>query len=513
MVEDNSGVPLSGRVIIPLFVILILLFGTIPGAITPVSAAPVPHCPAQATGTRATYELNIEVDYFEGLLLPEVIEAFDFLESYYEARNITTTVDFNSTNNVIEGNPYISEIEWRAIHRQYHDRPATHIHFIIAKYAGGYWGQANPVLGAIINVEMTEYHNETRHVVMHEIGHCIGIGLQDDSDYNETYPSSGFMASSSDLQEYRAEDWESAFAPDGAFGNQTWKTARIWNRYSVYGELYDDTADVTGRMAGDAWSNIYLREINGPGEYTADIHHSDRTFSFQPEPGNYTLEVDDGYRLAQPVFVNVTEREIIDLGEVIIELLPVEPPEPIEPLQDNRAVYMLAAISMAVVLVLAFALWVRKNDKGRGLASHKIMAAVAIAAVLLTPLFLHYWGQNDMYSAVTVNEFYDDMVDRNGDGMIGEEDLPQAWHSYGAGDRVVVRDRIESICFGSFENETWISLVTYSGIYGDQMPMNIFVSGNVTGTYSEGDIIMVKNQMVEYNENIYPEFNAWAIVE
>lgn len=510
--EDGDENAPRGRLFISILMVMVLLLGSMFWAVMPAAAAP--SCPTPISGTRATYELNVEVDYFEGLLTPEVIDAFDFLETYFEARNITATVDFNSTNNVIAGSPYISDYEWRAIHRQYHDRPATHIHFIVAKQAGGNSGQASPLYGAIINVEITGLYNETRHVIMHEIGHCIGIGLQDDSDCNETYASSGFMAVySNSLQEYRTEDWESAFAPDGAFGNQTWKTARIWNRFSVYSELYDDTADVTGRIAGDTWSNIYLREINGPGGYAADIHHFDGTFSFQPRPGNYTLEVDDGYRLSQPVFVNVTERGVIDLGDVMIEPLPVVPPEPVEPLQDNRAIYMLAAISVAAILVMAFAVWARKNDRGRELANKKIMAAAVIAAVLLTPLFLHYWGQNDIYSAVTVNEFWDDMLDRNNDGVINGSDVPIAWHSYGVGDKVVVRDRIGYIWYDSYENKTWINLVTYSGMYGDQMPINIFVSGNVTGTYSEGDIIIVENRFVDYGTgSIYPEFNAWTIV-
>lgn len=505
--SDQNG----GFLWLPIVIIVIFIAAQV--AAVPVSADPSPPGLAQVHGTRAVYELNIEVDYFEGLLLPEVIDAFAFLESYFEARDITASVDFNSTNNVIAGNPYISDAEWRAVHRQYHDRPATHIHFIIAKYADGYCGLANPVMGAIINLELTEYHNETRHVVMHEIGHCIGIGLHDDSDTNETYASSGFMAwYSNSLQEYLPEDWESAFAPDGAYGNQTWKTARIWNRYSVYGELFDDTADVTGVVISDIRAVIYLKSIDGITEYAANIEHYSGIFSFQPKPGNYTLEVSDGYRLVEPVFVNVTERAVINLGDVAIVLLPVEPPEPLEPLQDNRAMYMLAAISVAAILVMAFAVWARKNDRGRELANKKILAAAAIAAVIIAPLLVHYWSQNDIYSAMTVNELYNDMVDRNGDGTIGEEDIPLAWHSYSAGDSIVVRDRIESIWYWPSENETWISLGAYSGVYGYPMPINLYVSGNATGTYSEGDIIFVKNHMVEYNENIYPEFNAWTII-
>jgi hypothetical protein len=212
------------------------------------------------------------------------------------------------------------------------------------------------------------------------------------------------------------------------------------------------------------------------------------------------------------VFVNVTERAVIDLGDVTVVQLPVVPPEPVEPLQDNRAIYMLAAISVACILVLAFALWARKNDRGRGLAHHKVLAAVAIAALLLAPLFAYCWGQNDMYSAVTVNEFWDDMVDRNDDGVINGSDTPIAWHSYGLGDKVVIRDRIHSVWYEPSENKTYFVLQYFSK-YIMLPPVNVVLDGNHTAAYSEGDIIMVKNRMVEYNENIYPEFNAWTIID
>lgn len=510
MAEDGDENAPRGSLFISTLMVMVLLLGSMFWVVMPAAAAP--SYPTPISGTRTTYELNIEVDYFEGLLWPEVIDAFDFLVTYYEARNITTTVDFNSTNNVIEGNPYISDTEWRSIHRQYHDRPTTHIHFIIAKQAGGNWGLANPLLGGLMNVELTHENNATRHIVMHEVGHCIGIGLYDDGDV-ETYASSGFMASyPSNLQEYLPEDWNSSFAPDGAYGNSTWKSARIWNRFSVYRELYDDIADVTGVAIIEVGGNIYLREIGGTSEYVANIGQGG-VFSFQPHPGNYTLEIYEGCRLTEPVFVNVTERAIIDLGSVTIEQIPETPPDPVEPVPDNRLLFMTIAVLIAVVSVLAFAWYMRRNGKEETILNRKTMVAAAVAAILLLLLVSFFWSQNDIYSAVTLNEFWDDMVDRNGDGEFNESDLPISWHSYGSGDKVLVRDRIDSVWYDPGSNQTIVSLHEYSGQYGEASPINVVLEGNCLGDYSEGEVVILRNYMVEYDAGIYPEFNAWTIVE
>jgi hypothetical protein len=521
-VEENGSNSRSGRIIASAFVVMAILLGTMQISLMSVSAAPVPFGPAPVAGTRTTYELNIEVDYFPGLLTPEVIDAFNFLESYFETRNISTELDFNSTNNVIDGNGY--NLDMRAINRQYHDQPTTHIYFVVARLAHA-WGSASN-LGVVISLDITGRNYENiRFLVMHEVGHCIGIGLQDDGD-EENYPSWGFMAPynpniAEQIEEYRAEDWNSSFATDGIYGNQTRKTARMWNRYSVVGEIYDNTADVMGVAIGDISfpdsSNftvtdiIYLIEVGGSANQSAGITPYNGTFTFRAvKPGNYTLVAWDRLRFIEPVFVNVTEREIKNLGDIAIEIVPVEPPEPVESPQDNRMAYILVALLITVILVLAFALWVRKNDKDEDRRNRKIIIAVAIATILLIVPSYFYLGPNDRYDAVTVNEFYDDQVDSNNDGII---DAPFAWHSYGAGDRVVIRDRIETIWFQPDENRTYIFLPGYSGKYMFATGINIMVLGNVTSTYSRGDIIMVQNRMAEYEQgNIYPEFGGWTLV-
>jgi hypothetical protein len=441
--------------------------------------------------------------------------------SYFKVHGINTTVDFNSTHNVIVGNPYIGYQEWRTIHRQYHDRPATNIHFIIANGADGNMGEADPLLGALINVEFTQSRNLTLKTVMHEIGHCIGIGLQDDSDHNETYPSSGFMSKGSTELYYRAEDWNSSFAPEGSFGNQTWKLARMWNRYSVYGELYDDTADVSGVVTSDIMPVIYLNEIDGSKEYAVNIDNYTLGFSFQPKPGNYTLEVSEGYRLVRPVFVNVTERAIINIGNVAIEIVPVEPvenPEPVKSPQDNRMTYVLVIVLITIILVLALVLRIRKNELDEGQRNWKIIASVAIAVVLLLVPSYFYLGPNDLYDSVTVNEFFDDLNDRNKDGVINFTDEPFAWHSYGPGDRVVVRDRIEIVGFDTDYNRTFIQFPEYSGKYINQGFFQVtyaLVPGNVTDTYSVGDIILIENQMTDNMDGFgyWLKNGSWILLE
>jgi len=316
--------------------------------------------------TRAPYELNLEVDYFEGFLYPEVIEAFTFLESYFQTRGILVDVDFNSTNHIIEGNPYVDLNHWRTINRQYHDRSNTHIHVILAKsMVPTCSGFSNPYFGAGVSLEVTG-HNYTciRMVIMHEIGHCIGIGIQDDGDNGEeVYSQSGFMSNIwSNDTEYFIEDWNSSFAPDGAFGNITWKSARIWNQFSVYGELYDDTADVTGRLT-NVTRNLLLKEIDGPNEYVAVIDIYNGHFYFQPHPGNYTLKVfDPEYQLSKAIFVNVSERQVLNLGNISIEPILTQPIE--TPANNKIPIFMIVVVIGIVTALIALTQY-RKYARGQ----------------------------------------------------------------------------------------------------------------------------------------------------
>ena len=159
----------------------------------------------------------------------------------------------------------------------------------------------------------------------------------------------------SNITEYREEDWNSSFAPEGSFGNQTWKLARMWNRYSIIGEIYDDTSDVMGNVTGDIVSNgpiIYLKEVNGTNEYGVSVSPFDGAYSFQAKPGNYTLGVHEGFKLDKLIFVNITERQIIFLDNVNIELAETVPVI----VDDNSVVYLLVAISIVTTIVLSLAL-------------------------------------------------------------------------------------------------------------------------------------------------------------
>jgi hypothetical protein len=512
-VEENGNNSRSGRIIASAFVVLAILLGTMQIALMPVSAAPVSIDPVP--GTRTTYELNIEVDYYPGLLTQEVIDAFDFLESYFEARNISTEVDFNSTNNVIEGDGYLEVENWGAINRQYHDQPRTHIQYLIAKQVDGRAGGGSLLWGAAIGLDKSGPY-DIRFLVMHEFGHCIGVGLQDDDVGREVYSSSGFMGYNyPNITEYRAEDWESAFAPDDAYGDSIYTNTRIWNRSSIIGEHYDDTSSISGVINGEMYlpdfgSSIILTNMENEEYYYELIFPDKRNFTFlNVKPGNYTLEMPRGYQLNNSRFINVTERQNIYLGNLTVEPAEIVPEET---LQDNRLTYVLAAIFVTTILVLAFALWVRKNEKET--ANYKIMAAVVIAVVLLVVPSYFYLGPNDLYDAVTVNGFYDDRVDRNNDRIIDQEDAPFAWHSYDAGDRVVIRDEIEVIWFQTDENQTYIMLSPYSGKYwGESFGINVMVPGNVTDVYSKGDIIMVTNRLIALGEgSLYPDFSGWTIV-
>jgi hypothetical protein len=283
----------------------------------------------EVIGLRQNFELKIEVDYFQDLLWPEVIDSFDFLISYFEARGIPTEVNFNSSNNVIiDSNGYISDQEmWRSIERQYHDNPQSHVYFIIAHNMGDP-GLASPLYGAGISLDLIEKRYENiRHVIMHEMGHCIGIGLHDDGDETETYSANGFMSVSPSQANYTAEynvtDWNDAFAPDGTFGNSTRKTARIWNRYSIVGEIFDDTSDVIGTVIGDIempeWglSMILTNKENGVYFTTAILPYQ-RNFTIRAKPGQYVLELQEPYVFDKPQFVNVSGHDTLMLGNLTV---------------------------------------------------------------------------------------------------------------------------------------------------------------------------------------------------
>lgn len=127
----------------------------------------------------------------------------------------------------------------------------------------------------------------------------------------------------------------------------------------------------------------------------------------------------------------------------------------------------------------------------------KTMAAVAIVITVFLIILFVYMSLNAPATPVTVNELYDDQIDRNDDGVIDEDDLPLEWHSYELGDKVLVRDRIDDVWWDSDTNQTSITLVDYTGKYesGGGRPQ-AHVPGNVVDDYSVGDFITLESEMI-----------------
>ena len=213
---------------------------------------------------------------------------------------------------------------------------------------------------------MTENSYENiRFLVMHEIGHCIGIGLHDDNEDGEVYSSSGFMRSYNPenaivTNEYLTDDWNDTFAPDGVFGNSTWSDARIWNKYSIVGEIYDNTSDIMGRVTGGVnipeWGiSIILTEVEGTNYYSTAILPNDGNFSFQVKPGNYVLELQDKYEFDMPEFVNVSERETLILGNLTLEYQQTQ--------LTSNPIVILSLITILIVPIFLLLITLKKKRK------------------------------------------------------------------------------------------------------------------------------------------------------
>lgn len=148
----------------------------------------------------------------------------------------------------------------------------------------------------------------------------------------------------------------------------------------------------------------------------------------------------------------------------------------------------------------------RKSAIFGGLAAAAVALVVIFAAILTMP-------ESD---AVTVNEFFDDLEDRNGDMIIMQEDAPCNWTSYQVGDNVTIRDRISFIVCRPPENYTcgdndtvytseaftWV-LLNYTGRYEirpeflPQTRLEFVLEGDRTGEYEAGDCVTVTVTMIE----------------
>ena len=137
----------------------------------------------------------------------------------------------------------------------------------------------------------------------------------------------------------------------------------------------------------------------------------------------------------------------------------------------------------------------------------KIAMVIVIIILLLVAMFIL-----NKPGTLTVNEFYDDQIDKNGDGIINQTDFPSGWNSYNVGDKIVIRDMVDRTMYEA--NQTIIFLVEYSGNYaaGGRSQVSVVVLGDMRNTYEEGSYITVESEMKEYLEgNIYP--GRWTLVD
>ena len=142
----------------------------------------------------------------------------------------------------------------------------------------------------------------------------------------------------------------------------------------------------------------------------------------------------------------------------------------------------------------------------------KAGVVLLVVTIILIASFL-FLNLNNQDAPVTVNELYDAMIDRNNDGIISQEDLPIAWHSYTIGDKVVVRDMINTPVFESDQNYTILILVEYTGVHeGGGGIINAVVPGNALDIYHQGDFITVETRMIEYEDgSVIP--GDWTFIE
>ena len=152
------------------------------------------------------------------------------------------------------------------------------------------------------------------------------------------------------------------------------------------------------------------------------------------------------------------------------------------------------------------------GNNPRSSGNGKTMIIVAIVVTLLITISFIYLYLNAQNIPITVNELFDNQLDRNNDEKINLEDLPYDWASYGLGDKIVIRDRIKAISWDSDNNQTTLLLVSYSGKYeGGGGIVSVHIPGNAYDSYSIGDFIIVEGRMVDYgNDNIFP--GDWGLI-
>ncbi|MDO9537710.1 MAG: hypothetical protein Q7J68_05290 [Thermoplasmata archaeon] len=131
---------------------------------------------------------------------------------------------------------------------------------------------------------------------------------------------------------------------------------------------------------------------------------------------------------------------------------------------------------------------------------------IAVCFVLLT---------SQQSNAITVNEFFDDLQDKDGDQILMQEDAPCNWTSYNIGDNITIRDRISYVHYNPpmnytvggddtiyiTEPNTWFRL-NYTGKYQiryEYLPVRFefMFEGDRTGDYKVGDYVTVNVTIIE----------------
>ncbi len=148
-------------------------------------------------------------------------------------------------------------------------------------------------------------------------------------------------------------------------------------------------------------------------------------------------------------------------------------------------------------------------------STFKIGVIITITIIII--IFLSYLVLvSPGSSGISANEFYDDLIDRNNDGVIEIEDCPLDWKSYSINDVVRVRDKIKNI--HCTNNQTIIQIGEYAGKYelrSERLEYNVhlILIGDRTGEYSIGDWITVQTTIVESVGYQGEGYTFWTLVE
>lgn len=147
-----------------------------------------------------------------------------------------------------------------------------------------------------------------------------------------------------------------------------------------------------------------------------------------------------------------------------------------------------------------------------------ILIVLISVTILLAAIFLNPFSNEEEF--ITLNEFYDDIIDRNGDNKLNYEDNPIEWESYSIGDNITIRDKISDIYVigNDIVTGTYIE-IEYTGKYSNQMSIPALSSasvyyyeGDLTEEYQVGDYITLTNTIVLDETSGGAIVYSWEIV-